>query len=1384
MRFFRKEKVPVFHRLFPSMYPAVSMRLLVWGLALWCVVGAVRAQPEPAARLAVPPVFSAEAGRPFRLYVTPNEHGGHAQTWSLVQDDRGLIYVGNNHRVLEYDGATWRHIPIPNESIARGLAVDAHGTVFVGAQDEIGYLAAGPDGATRFVSLLEALPPEDRAFGDVWRVVVLSDGVYFQSTRQIMRWKGRPPMRVWRTATRFRPATAVRDTLFVSEDGRGLLALAGDTLAPVPGGDVFADRPVYTVLPLPDGDLVVGTAGDGLYRRAGRAFVPMPTGADDVLRDGFLYAGAVLPGGPLAFGTIRRGGVVIAPDGRLLRRLDPSAGVPSDPILNLALDREGALWVVQDGGLVRLETNSPMTVFDEALGIGGTVEAVARHRGRLYAATREGLRRLEPGPEGGARFAPVPGLDGQIWDLADAGATLLVAGAGGVFTLRDGRAERLLSAGHAYTLYLDPDRPGRVWAGLNDGLAVLERRAGRWVAAGRVEGLAEEVRSIARTGPRTLWLGTSYQGLVEVVFPEHGSDPPAVYRYGPDDGLPEGRIYLFHVAGRWKAGTLQGLFDFGSEAGPDGTRRLVLTPDTVLASALDDPARDFFRMAEDARGHVWARLDDETGVFLRQPGGGYRWVWDGTPLRRISSSTFSFFPEADGVVWIGRGRDLIRYDTQPAFTATVPGTVVLRQVMPTDRDTLLFGGGRVAERTAPVLPYALRNLRFTYALPFFDASDATRYQVRLAGFEEEWSAWSAETYRDYTNLPEGSYRFLVRARDVYGRVSQASAFAFTIRPPWYRTLWAYLGYLLAVLGLAYAGVRWQQRRHRAREWALEQQVRERTAEVARQRDQLERQAVRLAELDRLKSRFFANVTHEFRTPLTLTLGPLEDLLDGGTLDEADADQVHLSLRNARRLLRLINQILDVSRLEAGRMRLQAREGDLAAYVYELAQAFLPLAERTCVMLLVEVPPEPVYVHFDHDQMEKVVGNLLSNAFKFTPAGGTVQVIVRADAEAAEVQVSDTGPGIPPDDLDHIFDRFYRADERTAHRQPGTGIGLALVKELVELHGGTIHAESTVGEGTTFRVRLPRGSDHLHPDQRADADVPEEDVEAEDRLTRYADLPSGPSGDENASAGDPEDAAREDRPLVLVVDDNAELRAFLRQHLEPDYRVVEAEDGAAALERAREAVPDLIVSDVMMPGLDGDALCRAVKTDPDLDFVPVILLTARASMEGRLQGLETGADDYLTKPFAMAELRARIANLIAQRRRLKARWQGDGLRLHATVPEVTSADEAFLQSVLDAIEAAMEDETFSVARLAEAVGQSRANLHRRLKQLTGKTPSEWIMALRLERAAALLAGGAGTVSEVAYGVGFKSVSYFCKCFRERYGTTPARYRETLGDETDR
>ena len=1329
----------------------------------------------------------AESGTFFHEFFGPDDYDGHAQTWSVVQDNRGVIYVGNNHRVLQYDGVSWRHIPLPNESIARALAVDADGTVYVGAQGDIGYLAPDSSGTPHFVSLREHVPPDARDFADVWRVRVLKDGVYFQSTHQIMRWTGDGFMRVWKTGSRYRPFSAVRDTLFVSEDGRGLLYLTSDSLTLAPGGEVFADKPVYSALPEPQGGLLLGTAGDGLFRRRSRRFVPFHTEADSLLTTGFLYNGVVLPGGLLSFGTIRKGGLVLDRAGRIRKRLTSESGVPHNPILGQFVDREGALWLAQDGGVTHLEINTPMTFFDASGGIRSTVWKIIRHNGTLYAATNKGLQRLVTRPGTNARFQRNPELVNQVWDLLSIGKDLIAGASRGVFVLREGHVRRISQLDQAYSLYRDPARPDRIYAGFREGLAVIRRVDGRWIDEGRIAGVKDEIRSIVRTDANTLWLATSVKGLRELHFTDGSGQAPTIYSYDTRDGLPEGRLVFMHIAGSWRLATLKGLFDFTSESLKDGGRRLVLSPDTTISAALEEPVQDFFRYAPDQEGNVWLRLSGKSGLMLKKQDGQYEWIWDRTPLARISQSTFAFLSEADGVVWIGRGADLIRYDTRRPFSADASSAVRVRRVQLTGVDSVLFGGFDTAHPGIPRLPYALHNIRFSYALPSFDTPEATQYRVRLDGFDAVWSKWTTETIKEYTNLSEGRYGFHVQARDVYGRLSTSKEFAFTVLPPWYRTGWAYLAYVLLALGFVFGSTRWQQRRHRARENDLERQVRERTTEVARQRDQLEAQAERLARLDRIKSRFFANVTHEFRTPLTLTIGPLEDLLDAGTLDAGDTEQIELSLRNARRLLRLISQILDVARLEAGGMQLFVREGDLRAYASELIQTFTPLAERRHIALDFEATRGSMPVWFDADQIEKVFGNLLSNALKFTPEGGTVRLTMMDDGEIVVVKVSDTGPGIPPEDLAHLFDRFYQTGESASHVQPGTGIGLALVKEIVGLHGGAISVESTVGEGTSFVVRLPRGSAHFTPDQLAADDEIDTGTEADERLVRYADLPAGKpatreegkrdgQGDDTAPPDDDEaraDAA--DVPLVLVVDDNAELRGFVRRHLEPAYRVVDAEDGTAALALARAAIPDLIVSDVMMPGMDGDALCRAVKTDPDIDFIPVILLTARASMEGKLTGLAEGADDYLTKPFDMRELVTRVDNLIALRRRLKARWQGNGLRIDLAVPDVTSADEAFLSRVCEAIEAGMADETFSVVRLADEVGQSRVNLHRKLKHLTEKTPSEWILSMRLERAAELLIGEVGTVSEVAYGVGFKSVSYFCKCFRIHYGSTPSAYR---------
>ena len=609
-----------------------------------------------------------------------------------------------------------------------------------------------------------------------------------------------------------------------------------------------------------------------------------------------------------------------------------------------------------------------------------------------------------------------------------------------------------------------------------------------------------------------------------------------------------------------------------------------------------------------------------------------------------------------------------------------------------------------------------------------------------------------------------------------GRVHDARWLSSTrpLAPPFRETLWFRVLVGAFAAAALYGLMRLYALRLQRQNVQLERRVAGRTAELeeahretAEALTEVEALAGRLAEVDRAKNHFFGNLSHEFRTPLALIIGPLSDLERGhfGSVEPAVRRQVAAALHNGRRLLRLTEQLLDLARLEAGALQLQVYRIDLSALIEGSVLAFGPAAERRGIRLVKELPVEPLSIHGDPQRIEIVLANLLSNALKFTPAGGSVSISAEADDERATVTVQDTGAGIPTDELERIFERFYQT-EAGSRQGEGTGIGLALARELVELHGGTLEATSTEGVGTLFTLSLRRGRDHF--------------ADARDRVALHdgaspleppgRDLPRDERGAEasHAAAGSDEDAERQ---LVLVVDDNREIRAYVRSHLERTYRVVEAADGLEALERARAGPPDLVVSDLMMPGLDGVELVRALREDPDLSFVPVILLTARAELESRLRGLESGADDYLAKPFEPAELLARIGNLIALRQRLRER-----LREAAPVPSVeTEADSNRLESRLRAvIETHIGDEGFGVPDLARKLAMDRTTLYRRMMEEMGTAPSDFVREVRLARAAELLAIAENSVSEVAYAVGYGSVSSFSRRFADRFGCSPGAY----------
>lgn len=657
------------------------------------------------------------------------------------------------------------------------------------------------------------------------------------------------------------------------------------------------------------------------------------------------------------------------------------------------------------------------------------------------------------------------------------------------------------------------------------------------------------------------------------------------------------------------------------------------------------------------------------------------------------------------------------------------------------------------------LPYDENIITLEFSALDYSNPAKNNYSYRLLGFDDDWSIPSTRRSATYTNLDPGEYIFTVKASNDDGAWNDIGAsLTLTIVPPWYRTWYAYTTYIIAIAMLLFLVRRYELKRLRMKDDLI----------IERSRSE------QLKEVDQMKMRFFQNISHEFRTPLTLILGPVEKLLSRAT-DEMDKRDLRIMRRNAQRLVRLINQLLDISKLEAGEMHLTVVQSDIVSFIRGVTMSFHSLAEHKEIFLDVHAEPPEIFMYFDQEKLEKILVNLLGNAFKFTPENGEVKVniAIRRDVHTREewvdIIVRDTGIGIPQDKVRHVFNRFYQADSSTTRSHEGTGIGLSLVKELVERHKGTIAVSSTMGKGSSFIISLPLGMEHLSPNE----------YQIGTEVTRDQKIPLQESmtieNEIESSGGEGVHHLDENHPLLLVIEDNVDVREYIKSYLNSQYRVIEAFDGIQGIMKAREHVPDLIISDIMMPNKDGYEVCQAIKKDEATSHIPVILLTAKAAREDKISGLETGADDYLIKPFDSHELLIRIKNLIDNRKRLREKF---GLEVVTLKPEeitVVPAEQAFVSKVKRLIEQNMGNENFDVEQLAGALNMSYTQLHRKLKAVTNQTANQFIRSMRLHRAMDIIRQNGQTIAETAYSVGFSSPAYFTKCFTEQFSISPSEIR---------
>ncbi len=1289
-----------------------------------------------------PPV---ETGLPFIRNFPPGSYDFHPQNWAMVQDDRGVIFIANTAGLLEYDGVNWRRHALFDNLTIVSLALDASGTLFLGGRGQFGFARADSAGRLIYHSLLNHLPPGERAVHMVWETVATRHGVYFRTKNRIYRWNGQR-LDTWDTPTAFGYIGAVRDTLYVLEKGTGLRMVSGDTLRSLPGGAI--PFRVNAILPHDRHSILLVTATRGLYTYNGRQSRPFKTEADAFFRENRLYHGRPLsaPRKGWALATTRGGLIILDQQGRVRLHLNQETGLSGNKVHYVFEDRQGALWLSLNNGLARVEIAAPFTLFDQRLGIEGTPHVLIRHRGRLYVGTNRGVYRAS-----GARFHPLPGMTGQVWALWSDGNDLLAGTASGIYRVAGQTLRAVVPLPAATYCFYSPPGTDRLYAGGADGLRLLTRDNGRWRLSGKVGGISQTIRTM--TGDSILWLGTAFQGLLSVDMRAPEALTPPVRVYGPADGLPRGMNYVYNVERRVVVGTYRGLFRLDP-----GRQRFY--PDSSLGPQWADSTLTINRLTQDSRGHLWLMAGRrKSSLYHGLPSGtGYR--WQSSPFRRLSdmNSVLEIHPGEQGRVWlVGRDERIYRYQPEATRPGAPPFRALIRRISVIPGDSLIWGGYR-GSPNPPRLAFDDNSLRFEYAATDYDQPSANRYSIRLEGYDAAFHPWTAETRKDYTGLPAGNYRFHVRARNIHGDSGQPASFALVILSPWYQRWWAWLLYGLGLTLLLTALVKARMRQLESKTRHLEQLVRERTGIIREQ-------AEKLKALNTLKSRFFANISHEFRTPLTLIMGPIDDMLADDGFREGHKS-LTLMRRNARRILQLINQLLDLSRLESGKLKLRVSRGDLQGFIHGIVTSFASLARQKEISLHCETEERAETLlreaWFDRDVIEKICYNLLSNAFKFSERGGRVSVNIGMNPEGeVAIRVADRGVGIPADRLETVFERFYQVHAGSTRAHEGTGIGLALTRELVELHHGRIAVSSAEGEGSLFTVTIPVRAGAFSAGEKSPRPATAPAVPIPEAVDT---LPWREESREEAPAGD-------DASLILVVDDHADMRAYIRGHLEGAWQVREADNGHEGLRAARELIPDLVISDVMMPGMDGYHLCAALKEDQRTSHIPVILLTARAGERDKLSGLETGADDYLTKPFNSRELQVRVDNLIRLRRRLQERFRREGLLLPRAV-EKPSMEEAFLIRLTSVLEEHLADEHFGVEALSAALNMGRRQLHRKIKAITGETPTGFIRDTRLQKARQLLEAGTGTVSEIAFQTGFASLPSFSRAFKEKFGKPPS------------
>lgn len=1269
----------------------------------------------------------------------------------IFQDSRGLTWIGTDVGLIRYDGKTFRHFEKKHGlkyAIVRSIIEDRHGNIWIGHPE------------------LEIMTKYD---GHTFVHFDLSQGI---KTKGILRLAEDREGNIWIGS----------ESGVLKFDGKAFYSYRNEEGFELGCGEVFV---------MPDGSIRI------LHLNK------MSLLKDDRIETYTIFSEYAPKNDQISF---------LAADGTIFfSQLNQLVTIRHDSVLEIHSplfndigfrrvfqDSHQDVWVALDYGVARI-SGSVLTHFTEEDGLRKNMgfPSLEDGFGRLwFSSYYGGIHRFQKKYFQHYRFTTITNdayHDEVSAILEDRNAHIwLGIHRGGIVQLRDSMMTIFPDFNEEQDVVraLTEDRDGNIW------FAVLEKGVFKYDGStfipldGGGSGLFLDIFSIAEDREGNMWFGSFSKGLLKF-------DGQKVTQYAQ----PLSRAFITKNTIRCILLDSQGTLWAGSQRA--GLIRLRDGQFTYLTTHEGLSSNHIVSLFEDTQGRLWIGTDDG-GVNIYE-GQEFRhlgvkdglssnaiWtitedrdnrIWLGANIclnviKHMDSTGIQlaeycnldglrggeFFANASimdskGRIWWGNNKVLAMLSSQNIPLKMPPPQPHLSEILVAqtsinyrklkegkDRYTIgrsndLDARGAHFEAVKPFhnyplglkLAYNINNLTFRFSASRYPYLKDIRYSYFIQGVDQEWSSPSSDQKAEYRGLNPGEYTFLLKASGRENIWSEPIEYTFSVMPPWWLTWWAYVLYALLAIVMVYGGY-----------------------QVVLRRRLLEEEANRIKEIDSLRTRLYTNITHEFRTPLTVIMGMIGQI-------QGNEDAKGLIYRNSENLLRMINELLDLSKLEAGKLQLNLAQGDIIAYIHYLTESFHPLAKEKSITLELHPHQDSFIMDFDEEKVQHIVFNLLSNALKFTPEGGHIYLTTTTQKVGTKtifnLSVQDNGIGISKDKLNLIFDRFYQVDDSSVRKGEGTGIGLALIKELVSLMGGDIKVYSKLGEGTVFDVAIPvtrqatmayKGQDGLSTEKHTEEPVTSASIPA----TNFPDL-----------------------PIALIIEDNHDVMQYVQRVLETDYTIHTARNGQVGIERAIELIPDIIVSDVMMPEKDGYEVCSILKQDERTSHIPIVLLTAKATQENKLEGLRYGADAYVTKPFHQEELKLRMEKLIEMRKVLQL--------YYSQVKDTAETGEEFIDNVINngfvkkvcsIIEDELSNSAFSIPQLAEAVNMSRTQLYRKMKAITGKTPSQYIRSVRLKRGYELLQHTDKNISEIAFEVGFDDPNYFSRTFQKEYDQRPSDFRK--------